>query len=756
MLVVVHNILQIFTIVLGIIVSFIAWYGCSKNTTTHDYFKGKFISFSILCASILDLLHLLSLSANYPADNSWLIYWMIARIVWACALLYAISLTLKSPKFTDAILFYTATLLIIGLLTGLLTNFSFTFDKFNTVPSILSVDTINHPLFISTLLIVISIHSITLLILRRNYSQYVTGNYLQIALFFNIVSNIAFLFGIPIQDNILAYLFKCLAYYFTLRAVFNFVIKYPYEQLLKFKEQMEQLAVNNAQLYRKSEQQRNLLEDTLSKIGTIISSQLNVKDTLDAIADMVADLMHSRQSLIGLLCTNQTHIQVVATYGINTPPTVIPLNHCLRKQVIAQKMALSINDLTQHPDIQKPQLIFSSIQSLICAPLIDDGQVIGIIEAYSSDINAFTESDLRFLTALGRHAGTAIVSAMHFEKTKLHLEEEKFLSAITHTTSTTIDTNTIIEQCTSHVMKALNADVAIGMLTDTDKKSFTNISSINFNYKLLTMNVNAYPALATLIDTLKPCITTADTFPPFAELYDQNASRYMMVMPIAVEQSLLGLLLLGWQHFIAPERLNRISFAFLMSQQIALGLEKAHLYNHIKSMALSDSLTGLANRRNFDMFLTIELKRAASLKRPLSLIMLDLDKFKRYNDSYGHVIGDKLLREIGQILQYNVRSIDLPARYGGEEFSIILPECSSNEAKFIGEKLREAIEFGNFPDDRGTATAKITASLGIATYDPSVAASPPAIEKFIEIADKALYQAKNLGRNRVVDNIIIS
>jgi two-component system cell cycle response regulator len=756
MLVVVHNILQIFTIVLGIIVSFIAWYGCSKNTTNHDYFKGKFISFSILCASILDLLHLLSLSANYPADNSWLIYWMIARIVWACALLYAISLTLKSPKFTDAILFYTATLLIIGLLTGLLTNFSFTFDKFNTVPSILSVDTIDHPLFISTLLIVISIHSITLLILRRNYSQYVTGNHLQIALFFNIISNIAFLSGIPIQDNILAYLFKCLAYYFTLRAVFNFVIKYPYEQLLKFKEQMEQLAVNNAQLYRKSEQQRNLLEDTLSKIGTIISSQLNVKDTLDAIADMVADLMHSRQSLIGLLCTNQTHIQVVATYGINTPPTVIPLNHCLRKQVIAQKTALSINDLTQHPDIQKPQLIFSSIQSLICAPLMDDGQVIGIIEAYSSDINAFTESDLRFLTALGRHAGTAIVSAMHFEKTKLHLEEEKFLSAITYTTSTTIDTNTIIEQCTSHVMKALNADVAIGMLTDTDKKSFTTISSINFNYKLLTMNISAYPALATLIDTLKPSITTANTFPPFAELYDQNASRYMMVMPIAVDQSLLGLLLLGWQHFIAPERLNRISFAFLMSQQIALGLEKAHLYNHIKSMALSDSLTGLANRRNFDMFLTIELKRAASLKRPLSLIMLDLDKFKRYNDSYGHVIGDKLLREIGQILQYNVRSIDLPARYGGEEFSIILPECSSNEAKFIGEKLREAIEFGSFPDDRGTATAKITASLGIATYDPSVAVSPPAIEKFIEIADKALYQAKNLGRNRVVENIIIS
>ncbi|SFM25225.1 diguanylate cyclase [Pelosinus propionicus] len=756
MLIIAHNMLGIFTIILGVIISFITWHGISKNVNHYSYLKGKAISFFILCASILDLWQLLSYSANNPADTRWIIYWMIACIVWACAILYTIRLSLKTPQPTDTFLFYTASLLLIGLLTGLLTNFNFTFDRFDTLPSFLHIDNANHPLVIATLLIAISIHSISLIILRRNFSQYITGDCMQIALLFSILSNLAYLSDISIQTNVFAHLCKCFAYYFILRAVFKFVIKHPYEQLLLFKEQLEQLAVNNAELYKKSEQQRNLLEDTLSKIGTIISSQLNVKDTLDAIADMVTDLMHSRQSLIGLLCTNQTHIQVVATHGINTPPSVIPLNHCLRGQVIAQNIALSINDLSQHPDIQKPQLIFSSIQSMICAPLIHDGEVIGIIEAYSSDLNAFNESDLRFLTALGRHAGTAIASAMLFEKTKLHLEEEKFLSEISQTTSTTIDTNTIIEHCTSHVMKALNADVAVGMLIDTDKKNFTIISSINFNYKLVKMNLDSYPALAALLETFRPSITSANTFAPFAELYDQNASRYMMVLPIAVEQNLLGLILLGWQHFVAPDRLNRISFAFLMSQQIALGLEKAHLYNQIKLMALSDSLTGLANRRNFDMFLTIELKRSASLKRPLSLIMLDLDKFKRYNDSYGHLTGDKLLSQLGQILQYNVRNIDLPARYGGEEFSIILPECSSNEAKFLGEKLREIIENESFPDDIGTTTAKITASLGIATYDPAISATPPSTEKIIELADKALYQAKKEGRNRVITSIIIS
>jgi two-component system cell cycle response regulator len=754
MLVMVHNILEIFTIVLGIIISFITWHGISKSDTNHDYIKGKIVSFSILCTSILDLLHLLSYSPSTPSDNSWIIYWMIARILWTCTLLYAISLTLKTPKFADVILLYTASLLCIGLLIGFLTNFNL--DNFDVLPSILYVDNTSHPLFISTLCTTISINIITLIILRRNYTHYITASYIQAALIFSITSNICYLFSSPIQSNLGAHLCKCFAYFFLLRAVFNFVIKHPYEQLLKFKEQLEQLAVNNAELYKNAEQQRNLIEETLSKIGTIISSQLNLKDTLDAIADMVADLMHSKQSLIGLLCTNQTHLQVVATYGINTPPTIIPLNHSLRGQVIAQNTALSINDLSQYPDILRPQLIFSSIHSLICAPLMNDGQVIGIIEAYSSEIGAFNESDLRFLTALGRHAGAAIASAMLFEETKLHLEEEKFLSEISNTTSTTIDTNTIMEQCTAHVLKALNADVALGMLIGTAKDSFITIASINFNYKLPTFTLNTYPKIAELINNnLKPSIAPAEIFTPFAELYDQNASRHIMIMPIAIEQNIIGLILLGWQHFVSPAQIYRISFASLMSQQIAQGLEKARLYNHIKSIALSDSLTGLANRRNFDMFLQTELKRAASLKHPLTLIMLDLDQFKRFNDNHGHLIGDKLLAQVGEILRNNVRSIDLPARYGGEEFSIILPECSSNEGKFIGEKLRLAIESRNYPDDFGTYTGKITASLGISTYDPGITLTPPAMEKLIEVADKALYQAKHQGRNRVVTNVII-
>lgn len=184
-------------------------------------------------------------------------------------------------------------------------------------------------------------------------------------------------------------------------------------------------------------------------------------------------------------------------------------------------------------------------------------------------------------------------------------------------------------------------------------------------------------------------------------------------------------------------------------------LEKhQRLYEEIKSVALSDGLTNIANRRNFDMFLKTELHRAASLKQPVSLIIMDLDKFKIYNDTFGHLTGDKLLSQVGQILSHNVRAIDLPARYGGEEFSIILPEIGLKDAVEVAEKLRVTIEGSNFPDHSGTFTAKITASFGIATYDPTILTRQPDSEKIISIADKALYKAKQAGRNRVFASTI--
>lgn len=174
-----------------------------------------------------------------------------------------------------------------------------------------------------------------------------------------------------------------------------------------------------------------------------------------------------------------------------------------------------------------------------------------------------------------------------------------------------------------------------------------------------------------------------------------------------------------------------------------------HLYEEIKSLALCDGLTNIANRRNFDMFLKTELGRAATLGRPVSLILLDLDKFKHYNDTFGHLTGDKVLAQVGRILRKSARPGDLPARYGGEEFSIILPDTKLGEAVAIAENLRRVIAADRFPAGGEAEHAALTASFGIASYDPSVLERAPDAEKIISIADKALYKAKQQGRDRV-------
>ncbi len=735
-----HSILDMTSIVLGFTIFIIAWF----NTTQSNH-KFKVAGVAILFASILDLMHLMSQTEllKYGSPFNTFTLFVLARLIWSCALLYAIYLPAKLNGCKNTSLLYTL-LIIAGIL---IINIAYSSD---TWPHLVMPGS-NHAL-LPLLLTAVVPDLAALYLLRRHYANFVTANRLQIALIFDILTDVGYSVSTiaPFDLEFSIHIFKLLAAYYMLQAVFRFVVKYPYEQLVNLKERLEDLVAKNALLYKESEKQRNLVENALAKIGAIISSQLDLRDTLSSIADMVADMMNSSQSVIALITNDQSQLQVVATYGINTPPSILPFPQSLGGQVIEKNKAMYISDLSSHPDIFRPQLIFSNIRSIIAAPLINDGQIIGVIEVYSSENAAYDQHDALFLTALGHHAGAAIASAMLYEETKLRLEEEKFLSEIAQAAVSSIDTDTIIEQSTAHAVKALNGDVGIGLLLGDQRNYYRVTAAINFSCKLPDVALDEFPQLAALVNGLKPVTSSAEVFKPITQSCDKIDIRHIMVLPLAVDQRLLGFMLIGWQRSITPERLKRISFAKIMAQQIALGLEKAHLYNQVKSMALSDGLTGLANRRNFDMFLKTELRRAASLKRPLSLIMLDLDKFKNYNDTYGHLIGDKLLAQIGQILHTNVRNIDLPARYGGEEFSIILPECSSAEATVVAEKLRLTIEESQCPDHVGTFTAKITASLGVATYDPSLTACPPDTEKIISVADKALYSAKQQGRNRVI------
>ena len=164
--------------------------------------------------------------------------------------------------------------------------------------------------------------------------------------------------------------------------------------------------------------------------------------------------------------------------------------------------------------------------------------------------------------------------------------------------------------------------------------------------------------------------------------------------------------------------------------------------------SLQDGLTGLANRRRFDQYLDREWHRAARAQTKLSLIMMDIDHFKLFNDHYGHSVGDECLKQVSNILSEVVgRGTDLVARYGGEEFVCVLPDTDSNGAKLIAKNLRTAVACAAIAHQTSKVADYVTMSFGVATVLPCNDTSP---FELIETADQALYQAKADGRNRVV------
>ncbi len=183
-----------------------------------------------------------------------------------------------------------------------------------------------------------------------------------------------------------------------------------------------------------------------------------------------------------------------------------------------------------------------------------------------------------------------------------------------------------------------------------------------------------------------------------------------------------------------------------LSNQSAIVIENARLYEKTKEFSVRDDLTGLFNRRWFNQRIVEEFKRAERFNNPLSILMVDIDFFKHYNDNHGHSTGDTALREVAQVLSKNVREVDSVVRYGGEEFIVILPKTGMEEARKTAEKLRLKMEEHEIPFGSTQPNGKFTISIGYTTY-PDIAKN---ISDLFNQADHALYTAKHRGRNRVV------
>jgi diguanylate cyclase (GGDEF)-like protein len=332
---------------------------------------------------------------------------------------------------------------------------------------------------------------------------------------------------------------------------------------------------------------------------------------------------------------------------------------------------------------------------------------------------------------------------------KKRFSEISSLYLISLTLSKTFDLNEILKSITSLFQKKIKVDHCGIFLLD---ESFSSL--VLYSFFGLLKNGNSQPmfkfgenifgkALEIEQTIYVPDISDSSEFQFFG---GEPKTGSFIVVPILLRKNhpigVFSLYRSKTDGFSKEERY----FFKKIALDIAKVLDKSLLFQHTKELSITDDLTGLYNRRYFNQRFEREVQRAKRYRRPLSILMVDIDYFKNYNDINGHLLGDDVLKKVAYLIESNLRKADIVARYGGEEFVILLPEIDKPHADQVAEKLRRTVELRHFPKEQYQPNKNLTISLGLATLPDDSTNS----RELIEFADRALYRAKDEGRNRVV------
>ncbi|MFH1777422.1 MAG: diguanylate cyclase [Candidatus Omnitrophota bacterium] len=391
-----------------------------------------------------------------------------------------------------------------------------------------------------------------------------------------------------------------------------------------------------------------------------------------------------------------------------------------------------------------------------------------IITAYpttESAIRAIQEEAYEYITKPFDISHVKLVIRRGLEDSRLNIENKRLLENLQdekhkleivlqlgQRMSAILRLDELVDFIVGNVSEILQANICSLMLFNkkTGKLYITGAKGLNQQVIKSTHVAVGEGICGWVFNVGMPLLVTDIELDNREHIKQQNLQRYhsksFLSVPIKIKNKPIGVINLADKINQSAFSEDALKFLIIIAHYAAVAIENAKLYERIESLAVTDALTGLYNHRYFQEHLGDEMARFKRYNRPLSLIMWDIDYFKRINDGYGHLIGDSVLRNISRIILENVRKVDIVSRYGGEEFAVILPETVIDKAKVVAEKIREAVENRVFVNPQTEAAIKdvVTISGGIAECIKHIDK-----EEFIKRADSALYLAKSEGRNKV-------
>ena len=399
-----------------------------------------------------------------------------------------------------------------------------------------------------------------------------------------------------------------------------------------------------------------------------------------------------------------------------------------------------------------PVLSRADMLSMCGAPIVLAGVTVGAIELFSQRPDAFSDEDGEILQKYARLAAGAVHYARTTESLRRTSDERDVLNEIMGFVAAAMPPTQLLSKVAdslrnyfcAHAVAAFSVQ-RLPRMNKTTEVLVRNFSRTDME-RLKGLIMERWPATVEEEEPERRFLSTEERQRAFTVSFSEGKSLY--VLPLFSRDLLQGVIAFLWEYdrkgdsYFHMDEIMRI-----VSIQTALGLERHHLYTGVEKIGLTDELTGLANRRMFNYLMEREINRSRRYARPFSLLMIDIDFFKKINDRWGHPAGDLVLRELSALMRENFRKLDVPVRYGGEEFAVLLPETSLEDAIQLAERFRVTVEQAKFMN--GRERIPVTVSLGVASIGNSPISEELDSEELLQYADRALYQAKQNGRNRI-------
>jgi len=493
----------------------------------------------------------------------------------------------------------------------------------------------------------------------------------------------------------------------------------------------------------------------LARLNQAVSSSLDIGEVLRVIAGAAAELTGAPAVAFFVADEARRELELRAMSDDRTaadfPDRVLRFDQGIAGWVALHARAVDVPDVFRDARTRGGDWFRAhGLSSVHAMPIVVHSSLLGVLVLYGTAPFRLRASDLDVLEGFVTQAGVAIRNARLYDEVRA--SEERLALR-----SRELD----LQNRMSELLQAcVTEDEAYGVVGRFGGQFFPNGSGAVF---VMTASRNMVEARATWASTPSPdwtifkpeeCwalrrgrmhLVDSTTTGLLCSHLPQPAPPAYLCIPLIAQGESLGVLYLGAREdgTAWPEGQQRL--ASTVADQLGLAVANLKLRETLRNQSIRDPLTSLFNRRYLEETLERELRRAERSRGTLGVVMMDLDLFKQFNDTFGHDIGDTLLRDFGRLLQSTVRGGDVACRYGGEEFMLILPEADIETTRQRADRIREAVKH-LFVAHRGHSVGSVTISAGVAAYPEHGTTG----ETLVQAADAALYRAKNAGRDRVV------